>query len=126
MSLVLQDELPGLVTEQIAVAGGIEGLSADDILIAPGDLAGLLADSPAHKLLVPLSRPGWNWVGAPLSSQQDTIKETVQALRHIIAGERIRPFRRLSGGMRIVLAIGALLLLANFVMALIMATVIAN
>ena len=126
LGLVLQDELPGLVTEQIAVAGGIEGLSADDILIAPGDLAGLLADSPAHKLLVPLSRPGWNWVGAPLSSQQDTIKETIHALRRLIAGQRIRPLRRLSGGMRVVLGIGAVLLLVNFVMALIMATIIVN
>jgi hypothetical protein len=86
----------------------------------------MVADSPARKLLIPLSRPGWDWVGAPLRSQQETIKETIQALRHLIAGERIRPFRRLSGGMRIVLVIGALLLLANFVMALIMATVIGN
>ena len=124
--LALQDEVPGLIAEQTADAGGIAGLSANDAVIASGDLAGMVADSPARKLLIPLSRPGWDWVGAPLRPKQDTIKETVQALRHIIAGERIRPFRRLSGGMRIVLAIGALLLLANFVMALIMATVIAN
>ena len=122
----LQDEVPGVIAEQTADAGGIAGLSANDAVVAPGDLAGMVADSPARKLLIPLSRPGWDWVGAPLRSQQETIKETIQALRYLIAGERIRPFRRSSGGMRIVLVIGALLLLANFVMALIMATVIGN
>ena len=37
----------------------------------------LVSDSPARKLLLPLPRPGWDWVGTPLRSQQDTIKETV-------------------------------------------------
>ena len=44
----------------------------------------------------------------------------------LIAGERIRPLRRLSGGVRIVLAIGAMLLLAIFVMVFIIAMTAAN
>ncbi len=122
----LQEELPGLVTEITASASGTVGLSANDVVIAPGDAAGMVADSPARKLLLPLPREGWDWVGVPLSPQQTTIKETVQALRQLIAGERIRPLRRLSGGVRIVLAIGAMLLLAIFVMVFIMAITAAN
>ena len=117
---------PGLVIEQIAVTGVTDGLSADDVVIAPGDLAGLVAESPARKLLVPLSRPGWDWVGAPTNSQKDTIRETIHALRRLLAGQHIRPLRRLSGGMRVVLVIGAVLLMVNFVMALIMFTVNVN
>lgn len=126
LGLVLRDEFPGLVIEQIAVTGVTDGLSADDVVIAPGDLAGLVAESPARKLLVPLSRPGWDWVGAPTNSQKDTIRETIHALRRLLAGQHIRPLRRLSGGMRVVLVIGAVLLMVNFVMALIMFTVNVN
>ena len=120
LGLVLRDEFPGLVIEQIAVTSVTDGLSADDVVIAPGDLVGLVAESPARKLLVPLSRPGWDWVGAPTNSQKDTIRETTHALRRLLAGQRIRPLRRLSGGMRVVLVIGVGLLMVNFVMALIM------
>ena len=126
LGLVLRDEFPGLVIEQIAVTSVTDGLSADDVVIAPGDLAGLVAESPARKLLVPLSRPGWDWVGAPTNSQKDTIRETIHALRRLLAGQHIRPLRRLSGGMRVVLVIGAVLLMVNFVMALIMFTVNVN
>ena len=126
LGLVLRDEFPGLVIEQIAVTSVTDGLSADDVVIAPGDLAGLVAESPARKLLVPLSRPGWEWVGAPTNSQKDTIRETIHALRRLLAGQHIRPLRRLSGGMRVVLVIGAVLLMVNFVMALIMFTVNVN
>ena len=123
---VLQEELPGLVTDTTASASGTTGLSENDVVIVPGDAAGMVANSPARKLLLPLPREGWDWVGVPRRSQQTTINETVQALRQLIAGERIRPLRRLSGGLRIALAIGAMLLLAIFVMVSIMAITAAN
>ncbi len=121
LDTALREEFPGLITEYADSVGAIAELSANDVVVATGDVAGLVADSPARKLLLPLPRPGWDWVGVPLRPQQAIIKETVQALRQLMAGERIRPLRRLSGGARIVLAIGILLVLANVVMALVMA-----
>ncbi|MDP6792466.1 MAG: hypothetical protein QF660_00250, partial [Anaerolineales bacterium] len=121
LDTALREEFPGLITEHADSVGAIAELSANDVIVATGDVTGLVADSPARKLLLPLPRPGWDWVGVPLRPQQAIIKETVQALRQLMAGERIRPLRRLSGGARIVLAIGILLVLANVVMALVMA-----
>ena len=44
---------------------------------------------------------------------------TGEWIGYLIAGERVRPLRRFSGGARIAIAIGVLLLLVNVVMVLI-------
>ena len=119
----LREEMPGLRTERAESADAIAGLSPNDVVVAPGDAAGMVTDSPARKLLLPLPRLGWDWVGAPLRTEEAAIKETAQALRQLIAGEGMRPRGRLGGGARIALAIGALLLLAMFVVPLIMSIV---
>lgn len=115
----MREEFPGLITELDPSPGSMADLSEKDIVVATGDAAGVVAGSSARKLLLPLPRPGWNWVGAPLRSQQHTIKETLHAIGYLIAGERVRPLRRFSGGARIAIAIGVLLLLVNVVMVLI-------
>ncbi len=123
LDFALCEEMPGLRTDRAESADAIAGLSPNDVVVAPGDAAGMAVDSPARKLLLPLPRPGWDWVGAPLRTEEAAIKETAQALRQLIAGEGMRPRGRLGGGARIALAIGALLLLVMFVVPLIMSIV---
>jgi hypothetical protein len=120
---VLREEMPGLRIERAESADAIAELSPEDVVVAPGDAAGMVTDSPARKLLLPLPRPGWDWVGAPLRTEEAAVKATAQALRQLIAGEAVWPRGRLGGGARIALAIGAFLLLVMFVVPLIMSIV---
>jgi len=119
----LREEMPDLRTERAERADAIAGLSPNDVVVVPGDAAGMVVDSAARKLLLPMPRSGWNWVGAPPRTEEAAIKETAQALRQLIAGESIRPTGRLGGGARIALAIGASLLLVMFVVSLIISIV---
>lgn len=99
----------------------IENLSDSDVVIAHADAIGIVAISKARKLIIP-SSPGheWNWIGVPVRSTQSQVKDCTQALRQIIAGEKVRPSRRLSGCVLVAVVIIGILILLAFVMPFIM------
>jgi hypothetical protein len=91
---------------QIAVAGG--AVSAE--------VAGAVAASAAHKLLVPSHADNWDWVGGESGSDQARAHETARAVKQLLDGEEINarstsPWLMLIGGV-----LGLWLLLSIFSM----------
>lgn len=105
------------VPAQLAAAGLIVGLF--DITIAGGEIASLVAASPARKLLVPVRLEGWEWVGVDRWNGEALVRQTVHAVKQIAAEEEVKPVRPLSAGAIIGLVVGGLLLLVLVVIPLI-------
>lgn len=49
-----------------------------------------IANTPARKLLAPLQGDGWEWAGVERRSEEETIEETVRAVRQIVVGDTIQ------------------------------------
>ncbi|MEA3409633.1 MAG: hypothetical protein U9Q95_04725, partial [Candidatus Eisenbacteria bacterium] len=71
-----------------------------------------IAASPAPKLLLPIPAEGWHWAGMSELKTQDTIRQTVHAVKQFAAGEEIKAKRGLSAGAIIAIVVGSLLLLS--------------
>lgn len=72
---------------------------------APG-LEEALASSPARKLLIPTWREGWEWVGVPRESADESIEQAVRSIQQIAAGEQPQAGRGLSIGAIALLVLG--------------------
>ncbi|EFO80042.1 hypothetical protein OSCT_2127 [Oscillochloris trichoides DG-6] len=87
------------------------------------EVAQAIAASPAHKLLIPKSVTGWDWVGANVGyDEDDTLKAVVHAVRQVIHGEPVRPSREISP-MNVLGAIAGVVVLFFLLMILISAIV---
>jgi hypothetical protein len=83
-------------------------LKAADLILVPWPLlqAGggtpeavvqAVAGSSARKLLVPVGRPGWEWVGVDQPGD-GWVKEVIHAVRRVVEGRAIKPRRPLGAG----------------------------
>ncbi len=115
----LRRELPGLDLQALdtSAAEALATLAEADLIVGPqwapmaGDeTAGAIAASPAPKLLFSTRREGWHWVGMGQPKTQDTIRQTVRAVKQFAAGEEIKAKRGLSAGAIIAIVVGVLFL----------------
>ncbi len=109
-------------TEQLSLD---EVLAQADVIIGPwtiavekevgADVVTAVADSPAHKLLIPFQDENWNWVGVPHMSVEKSVKETIHAVKQIAAGEQVEQKRPLGIGTIIALVIIGFLVLTGVI-----------
>jgi len=88
----------------IAVLGGARGA------VTPA-IAQAVLDSPARKLLAPTRTEGWDWAGVDRWDAEALVRQTVRAVKHIAAGEEVKPARPLGAGTIMAIIIGVLFLL---------------
>ena len=130
----LQRELPGIILEPIGLTqpaaqamGGtpenIPGqLAAAGLIVGPwniavageaipAEVAAAVVAGPARKLLVPTRADGWDWAGVDRWNTEAIVRQTVQAVKQIVAGEEVKPARPLAGCALIGAIVGAIILL---------------
>jgi hypothetical protein len=88
----------------ITVPGGGEGA-------VTADIAHAVATSSARKLLVPIQVEGWDWAGVERWKADDLLRQTVQAVKQIAAGEMVKILRPMGAGAIIAIVIGVFFLL---------------
>ncbi len=88
----------------IAVAGGADGA-------VTAEVAGAIAVSPARKLLAPVWAEGWEWAGVDRWNSEALVRQTVQAVKQLAAGEEVKAVRPLGVGAIIGIIIGVIVLL---------------
>ncbi len=117
----LRRELPGLDLQTLdaSLADTPAALAQADLIVGrssvavTGDEAArAIAASPAPKLLLPIPAEGWHWAGMSELKTQDTIRQTVHAVKQFAAGQEIKAKPGLSGGAIIAIVVGSLLLLS--------------
>jgi hypothetical protein len=91
----------------------LEALSTADAILGPWNMvlaaetdeaqnqvnSQAIASSPAHKLLIPVAEEGWDWIGTEELKQDTIVKETVEAIKQLAAGEQLQAGRRLTPAM---------------------------
>jgi len=97
----------------ITVPGGGDGAVAADIAHA-------VAASSARKLLVPVQVEGWDWAGVKRYKADDLLRQTVQAIKQIAAGEMVKVLRPMGAGTIIAIVIGVFFLLILLAIPLLM------
>jgi hypothetical protein len=77
----------------------------------PEALLRAVVDSPARKLLVPVGRPGWEWIGV---DQPDAgwVEEAAHAVRRVVEGRPVKPQRPLGAAAIAWIVVGALVVLS--------------
>jgi hypothetical protein len=95
----------------ISVAGGAGGA-------VDAEIARAVNDSPARKLLIPVPGDGWEWVGVDSLKSKEIVRQAVQSVRQIVAGEAVKQARRMSAGAIAGLIFGVLFMLIAFVLPL--------
>src|SRR5262249_25561351 len=110
----LQRQLPSVTFESIgltqtATTGGstmAAQLAGVGLIVAPwnsplangplsAELARAISASRAPKLLIPIRSEGWEWAGVERWSTEALIRQTLQAVKQIAAGEEVKPARPL-------------------------------
>ncbi|MBL8094640.1 MAG: DUF3842 family protein [Anaerolineales bacterium] len=89
---------------EVAVAGGGAGA-------VTAELTGMITRSAAHKLLIPVRVPGWDWAGVDRWDADAQVRQTVAAVRQIAEGEPVQPSRPLGVGAIIGLVVVGLVVL---------------
>ena len=97
----------------ITVPGGGEGA-------VTADIAHAVVTSSARKLLVPSQVEGWDWAGVERWKADDLLRQTVQAVKQIAAGEMVKVLRPLGAGTIIAIIIGVFFLLILLAIPLLM------
>jgi hypothetical protein len=85
----------------IAVAGGS---------VTPG-MAKAVTSNPARKLLYPTWTEGWDWAGIDRTDTEAIVRQSVDGVKQILAGEMVKPSRPLGIGAIIGIIVAVLLLL---------------
>ena len=127
----LQRELPGLTVDTL-IAQEPEDREAEQLIKDCLDQAGLiiapwtetvpglaagplfaaaLSASPARKLLLPVSRPGWDWAGVDNPDPENLLRHAAQAARMIASGQEVRSQRPLGSAAILVIVVGIIILL---------------
>jgi len=89
---------------EIAVPGGASGA-------VRAEVAQAVASSPARKILVPFRSEGWDWAGVDRWDSEAIIKQTVRAVKQVLAGEGVKTHRPMGAGAIIAIIVGVILLL---------------
>jgi hypothetical protein len=95
-----------------------ETLKAADIIVGPwtmaaagGELGAAIAASPARKLILPSPAPGWQWAGVDKWDAETAVRQAVEEIESIIAGETaVKPYT-LTPGVIILLIAATILIL---------------
>jgi hypothetical protein len=122
----LQAEFPG--SDVTAVSAADENLGeivpAADILVgswtmaaAGGALQEAIASSPARKLILPSPAPGWPWATGEGWDTEKAVRQAVETIETIIAGETAAPRYDFTPG-RILLLLAATILILIFLTSL--------
>jgi hypothetical protein len=111
-------DMPAVLAESSVIIGpwlisvaGAAGGAVD------AEIARAVNDSPARKLLIPIQRAGWEWVGVDRLDTNDIIREAVQAIKQIATGEQVKG-GRLSAGAKLGIVFGVLVMLITFALPL--------
>jgi hypothetical protein len=111
--------VPGVLAESGVIIGpwivsvaGAAGGAVD------AEIARAVNDSPARKLLIPIQGEGWEWVGVDSLKIKDIVRQAVQAMKEIAAGEKVVQGQRLSAGAIIAIVFGVLFMLITFALPL--------
>jgi hypothetical protein len=97
----------------ITVPGGGEGA-------VTADIAHAVVTSSARKLLIPVQVEGWDWAGVERWKADDLLRQTVQAVKQIAAGEIVKVLRPMGAGTIIAIVIGVFFLLILLAIPLLM------
>jgi hypothetical protein len=97
---------------EIATAGGRNGAVSQRIAQA-------VFSSPAHKLLVPFYNKTWDWAGLDRWDHEAFLRQTVHAVKQILAGEAVKAHRPMGAGSIIAITIAILIVLAGVTSAVI-------
>ena len=89
---------------RIAVSGGGDGAVSAGI-------ANAVVSSPARKLLIPQFANDWDWAGVDRWDSAALVRQTVRAVKQVLAGEEVKAHRPMSAGAIIGIVIGVLFLL---------------
>jgi hypothetical protein len=90
-------------------------MAAPDLGVGPL-FAAVLAASPARKLLLPVSQPGWSWAGLDYSNLEDLTQQAAYASRLIAAGQEVRPRRPMGSGTVFAIVAGVIILVLLAIM----------
>jgi len=116
----LRRELPGLDLQILdtSTADAPAALAGASLIVGPwttivpgNEVAQAVAASPAPKLLLPVRAEGWHWACMSELKAQDTIRQTVRAVKQFAAGEEIKAKRGLSAGAIAGIVVSSMLLL---------------
>jgi hypothetical protein len=111
-------DMPAVLSESSVIIGpwviSVPG-AADGTVDA--EIARAVNDSPARKLLIPVQRAGWEWVGVDSLDTKDIIRQAVEAMKQIATGEHVKQ-GRLSAGAIIGIVFGVLVMLITFALPL--------
>jgi hypothetical protein len=130
--IALSPEARALLVQEPQQRSDHDLLQAADIIVAPwtavtphagrdmeeGDIFEAVAGSPAHKLLIPTPREGWDWSGVESWREETAVRQTVQGVKQIVAGEAVR-LRKPFGIGRLLLTVAGVLLLILFLFTMI-------
>jgi hypothetical protein len=53
-----------------------------------------IASSKAHKLLIPISEKGWDWIGVEPYKMETIVNEVLNAVKQIAVGEEVKQVRK--------------------------------
>jgi len=81
-----------------------EALAAAQIIVGPWTMAtpyvvhgetdmemlAAVSASPGQKLLIPTPEPGWNWAGVGRWEMDTAVKQTIRAVKQLIAGQVVK------------------------------------
>lgn len=128
LAIALTSDFPGLIVEHLhwppsdgeeEQAAFFEMLNAVDVIVSPWltptvyenpHLVNAIATSHAHKLLLPISSPGWNWIGVDNLSPEGLQQQARQSIKQLLNGEEIRYSRPLGAGVIVGIILGILIL----------------
>jgi hypothetical protein len=98
---------------KLETAGVIVGpwLMAVDRRTNDADVARVVVNSPARKIMIPVPVTGWDWAGVDAWNAEELMQQTVRAVRQWAGGEEIKAVRPMTVGGIIGTVVGVLILL---------------
>jgi len=75
------------------------------------DMLTAVSTSPAHKLLIPKPEEGWDWAGVSQWESETAVKQTIRAIKQLIAGQAVKAKKGYGLGTVIAVVAGILVLL---------------
>lgn len=54
------------------------------------EMLAAVSASPGHKLLIPKPEPGWDWAGVGPWEMDTAVRQTIRAVKQIIAGQAVK------------------------------------
>lgn len=75
------------------------------------EMLAAVSASPGHKLLIPKPEQGWDWAGMGKWNAETAVKQTINAVKQIIAGQAVNEKKGINISTVIAIAVGVFILL---------------